>query len=359
MIPAIIISIAFPLGYLYIVRQLDLYASGSFKTVLICFLWGFAAFFLAIPINRAFLAIGGLTIVITRVAPIIEEILKSSILVYYVRRPNFTYFVDGAIFGFAAGTGFTVMENLLYLSKADSSMGLAVALTRVFSTSLLHGSTTALVGVSLGRLRFGRGYSRIISLVVGLAAAMTMHLTFNNIITANQNTSGFFIAALIGFGGLGLNALFITLGLREERQWIRETLKMDVGVSATESNVVQQMGDLDTLLAPIKNRFGDEKRKQVETFLRLEAQIGLKRKTEEMTPDPHLRDELNTEIIELRKKLDVLRREVGVYCMSYVRSILPPSTEPIWTRLSQSMGAQETTATGSLWNTLGGKMGGR
>jgi hypothetical protein len=43
-------------------------------------------------------------------------------------------------------------------------MGLVVALSRVFSTALMHGSATALTGIALGRLRFGRGTSRLIDI---------------------------------------------------------------------------------------------------------------------------------------------------------------------------------------------------
>ncbi|MBK9207159.1 MAG: PrsW family intramembrane metalloprotease [Anaerolineales bacterium] len=36
-------------------------------------------------------------------APILEEILKSLILIYLVKRAEFNYVVDGAIYGFGAG----------------------------------------------------------------------------------------------------------------------------------------------------------------------------------------------------------------------------------------------------------------
>ncbi|HET7377560.1 MAG TPA: PrsW family glutamic-type intramembrane protease, partial [Anaerolineae bacterium] len=108
-IPAIV-AIVIPLGFLYLVRWLDLYASGSFKTVLICFAWGWVAFLLALQTNNAVLTNTDIEFitVLTFVAPIVEEIFKSLILVYFVQRPEFTYFVDGAIYGFAAGTGFSV-----------------------------------------------------------------------------------------------------------------------------------------------------------------------------------------------------------------------------------------------------------
>ncbi|MBI4321384.1 MAG: PrsW family intramembrane metalloprotease, partial [Chloroflexi bacterium] len=350
-------AIAIPLIFLYLVRWLDLYASGSFKIVLVSLGWGIVAFAGAFYVNTFIMQFIGFTLLVTFGAPIVEEILKSSLMVYLVRRSDFTYFVDGAIYGFAAGSAFAVLEGLLYMSRAGAGEGLIVVLSRAFSTSLMHGSASALVGVSLGRMRFGRGLSRLASVPVGWAMAMALHITFNNIVSGEPGLMTLVLATAIGLGGLGLTVAFIMWGLGEERRWLRETLGLNVGVSAGEAAVVQQMSDLDLLLAPIGERFGADKRKQVEEFLRLQAQLGLKRKAQEMTQDTGLRDELAGQVAALREQMDVLRRGVGVYCMSYVRSILPPETEPLWSRLGQTMATAKESTGPSLWGTLGGRMG--
>jgi RsiW-degrading membrane proteinase PrsW (M82 family) len=356
MILASIVAIAVPIAFLFLVRWLDLYASGSFKAVVICFGWGLAAYFLAFQVNTFLLPFVGLGLILTLFAPIVEEIGKSLILIYYVRRPDFTYFVDGAIYGFAAGAAFAILEtNLLYLNQAGPEGTLLAALSRSFSTALMHGSATALVGVSLGLLRFGRGLSRVASVLLGWAAAMTLHIVFNNISNSDLGLLKMVLAIVLGLGGVGLNAALIFWGLNDERKWLCETLQLDVGVSAGESAVVQQMDDLDRLLAPIAQRFGAEKRKQVEKFLQLQAQLGLKRKVQEMTPDAKLREEMATQIAAIRAEMDTLRRAVGVYCMAYVRSILPPETEPLWTRLAQAMETQQPRGP-SLWTTLNERM---
>jgi RsiW-degrading membrane proteinase PrsW (M82 family) len=134
MIPAIVVAVSVPLLFLYLVRWLDLYASGSFQAIVICLLWGIAAFILSFQANTFALGFVGFGLLVVLVAPIIEEILKSLILIHYVSRPDFTYFVDGAIYGFASGTAFAVLENLLYLGRGGSYASLSVALSRTFST---------------------------------------------------------------------------------------------------------------------------------------------------------------------------------------------------------------------------------
>lgn len=347
-IPAIV-AIVLPIVFLGLVRWLDLYASGSFKGVLICFGWGLVAFFLSLQANTFILsAVRDYTLVVTFIGPVVEEVFKSLLLIYFVRRSDFTYFVDGAIYGFAIGIGFAVIENLFYLSAGATDQGLLVALSRVFSTSLMHGSACALVGIALGRLRFGRGLRRSLSVLLGWAAAMTLHSVFNNIVSGQAGTLALVILVGMGVGGVGLVAAFIFWGLADERRWLRETLKLDVGVSAGESEVVQKMEDLDALLAPIAERFGAQKRKEVETFLRLQAQLGLKAKVRELSPDPKLREELGAQIAGLRQQVDVLRREVGLHCMLYVRMIIPMEVVSMHIRL-QSLEVKETLAKGSMW----------
>jgi len=349
-----------PLIFLLLVRRLDLYASGSFRAVLICMGCGVVAFLASYEVNNLFLRFVSYSVLVTLVAPIVEEILKSLVLVYYVRRPDFTYFVDGAIYGFTVGTTFGLLENLLYISRIQgdpsTSTALALALTRAFSTSLMHGSASALVGVALGRLRFGRGLTRLASVGIGLSAAIVLHLAFNNLISQNLGILTVVLAVLLGLGGVAVNVGLIRWGLIEERQWLRETLGRATGVSAGESAVVQQMAQLDRLLAPVAARFGTEKRRQVETFLRLQAQLGLKHKVEEMTPDPRLRLEMSAQVAALRAEVDELRRAIGVYCMSYVRSILPPASEPLWNRLNETLARPVSPAGRNLWNNLGSKI---
>lgn len=356
MIFAAIVAVAIPLVFLYLVRWLDLYASGSFKVLIICLGWGVAAFYIALQVNTAVADIVGFQMLVILYAPIIEEILKSSALIYLVRRPSFTYFVDGAIYGFAAGTAFAVLENILYISRTGADEALFLALGRALSTSLMHGSASALVGIALGRLRYGRGFTRVLSLVLGWSAAMCLHIAFNNSLNQLSGTLSIILAIVLGLGGIGMVAAFIFWGLSQERRWLKETLGSSVGVSSQESAVVQQMADLDMLLTPVSERFGQEKRKQVEAFLKLQAQLGIKRKQQEMTQDERQRRQLADQVSSLREEMDVLRRKVGVYCMSYVRSILPPDTEPIWARLGESFTVKETDQSGSLWSSIGNKM---
>lgn len=353
MLITIAIAIAIPILFLYGIHWLDLYGSDRPRTVLLCFGWGFIAFVLAVLVNRFSTDIIGLdhAFVGTRTAPLVEEVFKSLILIYLVRRANFTYFVDGIIYGFASGIGFAVIENLRYIQLYPDS-ALILVISRDFSTALMHGTATGLTGFALGRFRLARGNSGILSLLLGWAAAMAVHYTFNNVaLSALDPTLTEWILFAIGLGGVALVAVTILWGLREEGKWLREELGEKLHVSKEEANIVEHMGDLDELLAPVEKRFGKNKRNQVATLLHLEAQLALKQEAEDKTTDVKLREELADQIAKSEVELDLERRRAGLYVMSFVRAIMPPTDWSLWARLGQSLTGRKNPMS-NIWETM-------
>jgi hypothetical protein len=147
----------------------------------------------------------------------------------------------------------------------------------------------------------------------------------------------------------------IVWGLREERRWLAETLQLEIGVTAAESVAVQRLAERKAILAPIEARFGVEKRRQVEAFLRLEARLGLQTKVLSRSSDAKKRAALATDIAQIHTELDSLRRAVGVYCMSYLRSTLPAQGEPMWDVIERAL-AEEHEPTINLWDKIGQRL---
>lgn len=355
---AIVIATLIPLIFLYIIYTLDLYKVGAFRYVLLCFVSGGAAFGLASIINRAVYdqRLASRDEIIWFVAPVVEELLKALVLIYLVRRPNFTYFVDGAIYGFAAGIGFAIFENYQYI-LATPDAGFGLALGRVLSTNLIHASASALVGVALGLARFRRSFGRLAYLLLGLAAAVALHSAFNNFITRVESGALILYAAVLGFGGAALIAFTIKRGLAEEKTWIEETLGVADRVTAGEAAVVHRLADIDEVLAPLAARFGDEKAEHIEHFLVQQARLGILRKTLEKLNDDKMRSAVEKQMADLRLHMDDSRRAVGSYCMLYLRNIFPQETSPLWGRLetliSERAAARPAVGGPNLWATLG------
>jgi protease PrsW len=349
------VAVAVPLAFLFLVRRLDLYGSAGPAAVTLCVWWGLAAFVLAFAVNSLAARWLPMVVVITVVAPVVEELAKALVLVDRVRRPSFTYFVDGAVLGFAAGTGFAVLENLVYLARSPGLAGLGLSVNRALSTSLMHGTACALVGVALGRFRFGRGAARALSLAAGLAAAMALHWAFNNWLRRELDPAAVLVGAIaLAATGLAVVALLILHGLREERAWLRSALDLDVGVSPAEAWAVQGLRQARTMLAPVGAHFGRARQAEVAELLRLQARLGLKRQAAALAPPGPLRDGLSAEVTALRAAADARRRAIGVYVMAYVRTVWPEPGDSLWARLDEAVAAGPAGGH-NVWALLGAR----
>lgn len=338
---AVVIAAGIPALFLLLLYTLDLYASRTFALVLICFLWGaLGAFaislllnsYVAYPLLNAISATPYLLLVVA-VAPLVEEIAKSLSLFYVARRSEFTYFIDGAIYGFAAGIGFSIIENFLYISRSPQ-MGLGLALTRAFSTCLMHGAAAALVGAAVGRARFQKLSGQGLGLAAGWGAAIALHALFNGVTQSPALTGvlALLVPVLIGVSGVGLIGGFIMLGLREQRRWFTETLDRKVGVSGAEVRAAQAYASLEETLEPLTRQF-PQKSTQVRDLILKQAQLGIKRKVQQKLEDPTRKAEIEQEIERMQQEMEQLRKAIGPYVMLYVRGVFPEGARNLWASL--------------------------
>jgi protease PrsW len=145
----IFIAVVVPVLATYFIFKLDPFGTGKGSTVSVCLAWGaLGAFGFAYIVNQLTVPLIGEARVDAISAPIIEEFLKLLILVYFIQMSQFRYVVDGAVYGFAVGVGFAITENLLYLSN-HSDVALTLAISRVLSSSLMHATASATVGIHL------------------------------------------------------------------------------------------------------------------------------------------------------------------------------------------------------------------
>jgi RsiW-degrading membrane proteinase PrsW (M82 family) len=353
MIYSILIASAVPLLFLYLVKWLNFFETHQRGLIFLALGWGAVAMVLSYLVAHPLVPILGRPFVSTRIGPPLEEILKSLVLLYLVRRADTTFFVDGAIYGFAAGIGFAVAENMLYLSRVDVDTGLIVGITRAFVSSVMHGSTTAFVGIAVSGFPLGRVKHPLLAWIIGLAVAIACHTAYND--TAFHKfvfgQTGYLILATFAFTALLLVAAAILWGLRRERRRLRTALGMKAGVSTGEARLVQRIDDLDELLAPVEEHFGAVKRAQVASVLLLGAQLTMKQELIRRTKDPELRAQLAAQITEWKRELRHQRHDVGMYIMSYARSIVPKTTWSLWARLAQALAKTEDSGP-NLWTAL-------
>ena len=112
-------------------------------------------------------------------APVIEEGLKASVMVFLFRTNRIGFLVDSAILGFAVGAGFGVVENFYYLYMA-SDAHIAVWVVRGFGTAIMHGGAMALFGVMAQTLTERSMKINPLLYLPGFIVAITIHSVFNH-----------------------------------------------------------------------------------------------------------------------------------------------------------------------------------
>ena len=314
------IATLIPIAVLYGVHALDLYKTGTFRYVLISFISGILAYLAALVINRMLFRSGivDYLVMIRYLAPIIEEILKAIVLLFLVRRHDFTYFIDGAIYGFSAGIGFAVVENFEYI-LGNPNAALSTAVTRVISTNLMHAAATATLGIVLALARFKRFSGRTAMTMLGFLLAFSIHMGFNNLVTRVQGNWVLLYAVIVGGGAAGFIALSIRRGLNDEKKWIESTLNITDHVVKEEITAIKKLDKIDRDLAPLAEIFGAKKASQIEQLLLLEARLGILKMTVQRLSDEKMRKGTEMQIAEIYQKMKQARREVGLYTMAFLR----------------------------------------
>ena len=114
------------------------------------------------------------------VGPLVEEILKFTIILFYCSRlDEFDEPMDGLVYGATAALGFAMAENFDYVYNAGNfgTTWQDVAWTRAFLTAPMHASCGIFIGFSFSYYYF---YNKnIIFLIIGLFTAIIFHFLYN------------------------------------------------------------------------------------------------------------------------------------------------------------------------------------
>jgi RsiW-degrading membrane proteinase PrsW (M82 family) len=347
---AIGIALIVPLIFLFFLRRFDLFSTGKYIFNIITIVCGIVAYILAAQINPAMVNAGWVTWdqVIRITAPFIEEILKAIILIYLVQRADFNYVVDGALYGFGAGIGFAIIENYEYVS-GNPEIALTIALARVFSTNLVHATGSGLIGTALAYRRGDSSWRGGVVVAGGYVFSIVLHMVFNTMVSAG---AFIIVAVIFGLTGMMLIWYVIRRGMYTQKQWVGEKLGVEDRVTKAETKAVTGIDKVvDDLLKPFEDRFGNEKIPIVRDLLYKQAEIGIKRKLLDSTPSPTKRKEIEEIVLRLGREMEVLRNQIGMYPMMFVRAVYLEQDVKVWDSINARVIAASTGQKGGgLWD---------
>ena len=258
------------------------------------------------------------------VAPVIEETLKATYIVWLLYRNKVGFVVDAATYGFAVGTGFAFVENIYYL-QVHPNPTIWTWIVRGFGTSLMHGGTTAIFAMISRTLQNRAPVFRFSLVLPGLAAAIVLHSLYNQ----------FLVAPLLATALIVLVFPYIVMFLfqkseSETRGWLgtgfdtdQELLRVMRAGQVSDTPVGRYLKGLRTSYQP-------EVIVDMMCLLRLRAELGIRAKGMllmreagfEAEPDPSLRPKL--------EEVRYLEKSIGRTGMRSLKPFIHTSTQDLW-----------------------------
>ena len=231
---------------------LDTYKLVRPRSAVVLLLVGCGAACVSLAVNLMLRREGGVdTHIIARyIAPLMEEALKGASIVFLLRTRRVAFLVDAAISGFAIGTGFAAVENILYFILLPGQT-LALWMVRGCGTAVMHGTVTAIMAVTAQSLMERHGAKRWVYLP-GWALASFLHSSFNHFFLAPDLSTVLLLVALPLFF-----LLIFRLGERSTQAWLgtgfdtdSELLGLINSGTLSDSRVGQYLGALKASFAP-------------------------------------------------------------------------------------------------------------
>ncbi len=321
-----IISISPVIVFLLALKTLDSFKLVRLKSVLAALLGGFLAAAVCYVINRALLEaeIFHAGEYSRYIAPVIEEVLKSLLVFRLIVSRRIGFLVDAAIYGFAIGAGFAIIENIYYVRSIPEATIIA-HIVRGFGTAIMHGGATALFGIVVKALfdRYGKRAGTIY--FAGIALPIVIHSLFNHFFISPT------VTALILM--LGLPLLMVAVFRRSERS-LREWLGTGFDI---DTELLQMIGEGNISSSPVgryllslKIRFPGEIVADMLCLLRIHLELSIRAKGILLMKGEGFEPPTDSEVVEKFGELKYLEKNIGRTGMLAIHPLFRLSSRDLW-----------------------------
>jgi RsiW-degrading membrane proteinase PrsW (M82 family) len=272
------------------------------------------------------------TIFARYVAPAVEEILKAVLIVILIHRKRIGFMVDAAIYGFAVGAGFAIVENIYYFKFLENPH-LVVWIIRGFGTAVMHGGVTAIMAIMAKQLAdqyslTGRGRDSIGAFVVfvpGLTVAYLLHSTYNHF---------FFSPVLSTVGILVILPQLVWVVFRASERATRKWLGVRFDTDAELLEIIHtgrvtesRIGDY---FESLRTRFAGEVVVDMLCMLRLHIELSMRAKGILLMREAGFKPPDEPEIEEKFRELKYLEKSIGKTGLLAASPMFNMSDRDIW-----------------------------
>ncbi len=239
------------------------------------------------------------------VAPVLEEGLKASIIVFLLLRGRAGFLVDAAVLGFAVGAGFAVAENIVYLGALRHA-SLALWLVRGFGTAMLHGGATSIFAI-LARALTDRYPDRLHrAFIPPLLVAVVIHSAFNHLPLPPAGLTAVIMIVL----PLLLIAVF-DRSERATREWMGAGMDLDIEVLQLVGSEHFALTRFGQYLEELRSRFPAIVVADMYCLLRLELELSVQARAFVMAREAGLELRADDDLTVSLAEREYLQQSIG------------------------------------------------
>ncbi|MFH0736319.1 MAG: PrsW family glutamic-type intramembrane protease [bacterium] len=321
---SIVVSLLPVIMFLLLLNSLDTFKLLKPSFIATAMIWGFISAISAYFINSYFFSFLDSKIVSGLTAPITEETLKIGIVVYFFYKAKVGFLADSLIIGFAAGAGFSIIENIVYLDQF-ASHNFMLWVIRGFGTAIMHGTSTAIAAVIIQNLVSKKEKIQSYFILVGLSAGIGIHAVFNSFLLPPL----FQTVLQITF----LPVIVINIFNKSEkslRNWMEEQSN-----SEFELLRIIKRGEFKTTrtgkyILSIKSRFPQEVIFDILAYIQLHLELSIKAKGMLLMKEAGFETKEYENIKSMLNELDFLSKSIGKTGMRTLTPIIHISKKDLW-----------------------------
>jgi RsiW-degrading membrane proteinase PrsW (M82 family) len=312
---------------------LDAFALMNLREVLVLLLLGALGALAAWPVSGRLLDTLpiGFSLYSRFIAPWIEEAIKALIMIALFRMNRIGYKLDAVISGFAIGAGFSVVENIFYLTLFPN-YGTGTWLVRGLGTAIMHGTTLAVLAAIAHE--FAERETRaaaadydfnLMWFVPGYGVAVALHTAFNQF----PDRPMIAMMSAVVIAPVALVAI-LNLGTSEAQRWLAaECAEHRTQLEALRSGR-WPAGPAGQKIAALAERLDPEGVKRVRRYWELQAWLVAEA---EETMIEEAEGDAKFDLAEIRAalaELDGLKRALGRSTFAALQALLPFSRNDLW-----------------------------